>query len=95
MPHVFQFTVSDGQFRGEDIKFCSDAQSLGYKCWLDPTIVLSHIGKKAFSAPLLDNVTRANGHLVFANSAPTNSADGDLPSVNSVTEENGYLVFSQ
>lgn len=66
MPHVFQFAVSDGQFRGEDIKFCTDAKALGYQCWLDPTIVLSHIGRKAFSAPLLDNVTRADGHLVFA-----------------------------
>lgn len=52
MPHVFQFTVSDGQFRGEDVKFCTDAKELGYQCWLDPTIVLGHMGKKKFSARL-------------------------------------------
>lgn len=65
MPHVFQFAVSDGQFRGEDIKFCTDAKAMGHQCWLDPTIVLGHIGKKSFSAPLLDNVSRVDGHLVF------------------------------
>lgn len=65
VPQVFQFAISDGHFRGEDIKFCIDAKALGYQCWLDPTIVLGHIGKKTFSAPLLDNVTRKDGHIIF------------------------------
>jgi hypothetical protein len=66
MPHVFQFAVSDGQFRGEDIKFFTDAKALGFKCWMDPSIVLGHIGRKTFRAPLLDSVKVTDGHMVFA-----------------------------
>lgn len=52
IPELFRFTVSDGQFRGEDIAFFEDARSAGYQCWLDTSIHLGHVGRKIFSAKL-------------------------------------------
>lgn len=37
---------------GEDCAFFDDMRALGHKLWLDPTIVLDHIGQKAYRAQL-------------------------------------------
>ena len=46
---LFLPMVEAGELLSEDYTFCSLAQKLGYKAWLDPRIGLSHIGTKAFT----------------------------------------------
>lgn len=51
---VFRIDAVDGRRRGEDIAFFSDIKALGYKVWLDPTILLGHVGSKCWTGRLLD-----------------------------------------
>ncbi len=41
-------------FRGEDIAFFTDLIGLGYEVWLDPTIVLGHVGAKVYQRSPLE-----------------------------------------
>ena len=44
MHPFFQPIVHEGIYLSEDYSFCQRARELGYKIWLDPRIVLGHIG---------------------------------------------------
>jgi hypothetical protein len=65
--NVFEFTMMDGKFVGEDYTFCDKARSLGYKVWLDVEISLPHVGQEEFTndfkneviVPLLEDMRRA------------------------------------
>ncbi len=51
------FTTDDinGDWRGEDMNFLARVKDeLGYQVWMDPTIVLGHIGSKEYQASLMD-----------------------------------------
>lgn len=64
---VFEFSVRDGNFIGEDYDFCDKARAEGFKVWLDVEISLPHVGQEEFTndfrnevlVPLLDNVRKA------------------------------------
>ncbi len=38
----------ESEHMSEDVWFCRKARSLGYEVWVDPTIVVGHIGVKVF-----------------------------------------------
>lgn len=42
VPNVFDFTIREGQFVGEDYAFCDKAGAEGFKVWLDVEISLPH-----------------------------------------------------
>lgn len=45
----------DGELdRGEDMAFFADVKALGHEVWLDPSIMLGHIGPKEFKASVMD-----------------------------------------
>lgn len=47
--------VCDGDWRGEDMNFLARIKDeLGYQVWMDPTVVLGHIGAKEYKASLMD-----------------------------------------
>ena len=54
IPKVFRCDDDGDDDRGEDMAFFSDVNALGYKVWLDPSIVLGHIGPKVYSAKFTD-----------------------------------------
>lgn len=45
---VCDIKVENGDLISEDYILCNKWKSLGYKCWLDPTVTLNHIGTKKF-----------------------------------------------
>lgn len=65
--NVFEFSMLDGKFVGEDYTFCDKARSLGYKIWLDVEISLPHVGQEEFTndfkkeviTPLLADIQRS------------------------------------
>lgn len=65
--NVFEFTMVDGKFVGEDYSFCDKARAEGYKVWLDVEISLPHVGQEEFTndfknevmVPLLEEMRRA------------------------------------
>lgn len=63
---VFREDIDEqGRDRGEDMAFFADVRDLGFKVWLDPSIVLGHIGTKEYSADftsiLNKEITHAQG----------------------------------
>ena len=50
---LFDTTIVDGQFIGEDFTFCDRWRAIGGKVLIDPTINLSHHGAAAYDEPLL------------------------------------------
>jgi len=58
IPHLFRCDSIGDLFRGEDVAFFSDIRALGHKVWLDPSITLSHIGSKAYTASVLDHLIK-------------------------------------
>lgn len=54
LPELFRFDKDEtGQFRGEDMNFFEDARKAGFDLWVDPRIVLGHVGRKIYNAPLI------------------------------------------
>jgi len=47
--NVFEFTMLDGKFVGEDYSFCDKARAEGFKVWLDVEISLPHVGQEEFT----------------------------------------------
>jgi len=64
MSYVFRGDdVVNGSVVGEDIAFFSDVRKAGHTVWFDPSLTLSHIGDKAYTASfaeMADNHIRGN-----------------------------------
>jgi hypothetical protein len=64
---VFDFTIKDGKFVGEDYLFCDRVREIGGSVWVDVDISLPHIGTEAFTnnfrdeviIPLLENMRQS------------------------------------
>ena len=64
---VFEFSLMDGKFIGEDYNFCDKAGMLGYEAWVDVEICLPHVGTEEFTndfknevvIPLIDSIRKA------------------------------------
>ena len=64
---VFEFSLKDGKFVGEDYEFCDKARAEGFKVWLDVEISLPHVGTEEFTndfrkevlTPLLADIQRS------------------------------------
>ena len=68
VPQVFRCDVHNGLARGEDMAFFADIIDLGYDVYLDPTIVLKHVGRKAYSSSfmaLLKDESQAAGQSAY------------------------------
>jgi hypothetical protein len=65
--NVFEFTLKDGKFVGEDYSFCDKARAEGFKVWIDVEISLPHIGTEEFTndfrqevvVPLLEEIRKS------------------------------------
>lgn len=65
--NVFEFSMLDGKFVGEDYTFCDKAGALGYSAWVDVEINLPHVGTEEFTndfknevvIPLIDSLRKA------------------------------------
>jgi len=65
--NVFEFSMMDGKFVGEDYNFCDKVGMLGYEAWVDVEICLPHIGTEEFTndfknevvVPLIDSLHKA------------------------------------
>lgn len=51
---LFDTSLADGRFCGEDFTFCDRWRAIGGDVWVDPDIRLSHIGSKTFDKSLWD-----------------------------------------
>ena len=51
---VFEPKIIDNKFLGEDIAFCHKWREMGHKVYIDPTIVCSHLGKKAYKGNFIE-----------------------------------------
>ena len=47
--NVFEFSMLDGKFVGEDYTFCDKATAMGFKVWVDVEICLPHVGVEEFT----------------------------------------------
>lgn len=56
--NFFKTPVLDGEFFGEDTKFCRDWRSIGGEIWAYPDINFHHVGAKAWKGNYLDFLTR-------------------------------------
>ena len=52
--HIFRCDFVNDVFRGEDMAFFADIRALGYTVYLDPTVMISHVGAKEYTASILD-----------------------------------------
>ena len=50
---LFDTTLVDGQFIGEDFSFCDRWRALGGKVLIDPSIALAHHGAAVYDEPLM------------------------------------------
>jgi hypothetical protein len=50
---LFEVTIEDGQFWGEDLKFCRKWNDIGGSVWIDPNVNFSHVGRKAWEGNFL------------------------------------------
>jgi hypothetical protein len=50
---LFDTTIVDGQFIGEDFTFCDRWRAIGGRVLIDPTINMAHHGAAAYDEPLL------------------------------------------
>lgn len=51
---LFDTSLANGRFCGEDFTFCDRWRAIGGDVWVDPDIRLSHIGSKTFDKSLWD-----------------------------------------
>ncbi len=54
IPHIFRYDETAEAAGGEDMAFFADVKALGYQLWVDPTVVLGHIGSKTYRAAISD-----------------------------------------
>lgn len=54
IPHIFHNGESKGRFQGEDMGFFEDIRALGLNVFIDPTIILGHVGSKIYSGSVMD-----------------------------------------
>ncbi len=54
--NVFEFTLKEGKFVGEDYAFCDAARDEGFKVWLDVEISLPHVGTEEFTNDFREEV---------------------------------------
>lgn len=47
--NVFEFSMRDGKFVGEDYTFCDKATAMGFTVWVDVEICLPHVGVEEFT----------------------------------------------
>lgn len=65
--NVFEFSMRDGKFVGEDYYFCDKAGMLGYEVWIDVEICIPHLGQEEFTndfkneviVPLIQDLRKA------------------------------------
>ena len=70
--NVFEFSMLDGKFVGEDYTFCDKARAEGFKVWVDVEISLPHMGtdefandfKKEVVGPLIQDIQRSKLRVV-------------------------------
>jgi hypothetical protein len=55
---LFDTSIVDGQFIGEDFTFCDRWRAIGGKVMIDPSINLAHHGAAAYDEPLLKYLTK-------------------------------------
>jgi len=55
---LFDTSLVDGELCGEDYTFCDRWRSVGGQVWLDPEIVLKHIGNRAWEGSIKEAFTR-------------------------------------
>jgi hypothetical protein len=51
---LFDTSIANGQYLGEDFTFCDRWRAVGGKVMIDPQINFAHIGTKAFDEPLMN-----------------------------------------
>lgn len=51
---LFETSIANGQYLGEDFTFCDRWQAVGGKVLIDPKINFEHIGTKPFDEPLMN-----------------------------------------
>ena len=59
---VCDIKVENGDLISEDYILCNKWKSLGYKCWVDPTMTLNHIGTKKFKGDF-QNFIKKHGYV--------------------------------
>ena len=70
--NVFEFSMLDGKFVGEDYTFCDKARAEGFKVWVDVEISLPHMGtdeftndfKKEVVGPLIQDIQKSKLRVV-------------------------------
>lgn len=55
---LFDFSIRDGKYMGEDFLFCRQAQECGYKIMVDPRIHVGHAWLKEYRSSLYEDVLR-------------------------------------
>jgi hypothetical protein len=53
---LFDTSIANGQYLGEDFTFCDRWRAAGGKVLIDPQINFAHIGTHAFDKPLMDSL---------------------------------------
>lgn len=61
--NIFQTGVKDGERWGEDVDFANRWRAMGGRLWVDPEIVLTHVGRKKWTASFADAVAIAQHKL--------------------------------
>jgi hypothetical protein len=62
--NIFHTGYYDGERWGEDVDFANRWRAMGGRMWVDPEIVLSHTGRKRWTASFKDAVTAGRARLV-------------------------------
>ena len=58
---LFDTSLADGAFWGEDYTFCDRWRAIGGRVWVDPEIRLKHIGVQEYEGSLLDSLSPKSG----------------------------------
>jgi glycosyltransferase involved in cell wall biosynthesis len=60
---IFDVRIEDSRLISEDIYACNQLQKLGFKIWLDPTMVCNHIGSKKYQGDFITWYKRSRPQL--------------------------------
>jgi hypothetical protein len=55
---LFDTSLVNGGFCGEDYTFCDRWRATGGKIWVDPDIVLRHVGTTTYTGSILDALVK-------------------------------------
>lgn len=58
VPFMFRCDIVDGVFRGEDMAFFADVMEMGHAVWMDPSIMVGHIGAREYKGDLMEAIHR-------------------------------------